>query len=201
MQVSAQVIGNDSAITIGGLQGQFELNVRIPLIARNLLSSLHLLSATATVFAEKCVDGIQANRAGTKASAGATLAVATALNGAIGYDPRDGDRQEKATASGRPLREVALEEGVDAALYDKTIDLRGSPGATRSERPRVPSPPLRTGGRGVTCLSPLTCRRACLRACARARVGRSGHQPLGPEPVVDPPPLSISSSSSFRAGL
>ncbi len=65
LQVSAQVIGNDTAITVGGLQGQFELNVRIPLIARNLLQSLRLLTSTATVFAEKCVDGIQVNRAGT----------------------------------------------------------------------------------------------------------------------------------------
>jgi fumarate hydratase class II len=123
LQVSAQVIGNDTAITIGGMQGQFELNVRIPLIARNLLQSLQLLTATARVFADKCVDGIQANRTGTAASAGATLAVATALNGAIGYDKGTAIVQ-KATASGRPLREVALEEGVDAELYDKTIDLR-----------------------------------------------------------------------------
>src|SRR6202035_4693708 len=86
LQVAAQVIGNDTAVTIGGMQGQFELNVRIPLIARNLLQSLSLLSATARVFAEKCEDGIEANRAGTDSSAGATLAVATALNGAIGYD-------------------------------------------------------------------------------------------------------------------
>jgi len=123
LQVSAQVIGNDTAITIGGLQGQFELNVRIPLIARNLLASLHLLSSTARVFAEKCVEGIEANRPGAAASAGATLAVATALNGAIGYDKAT-VIVKKATASGRPLREVALEEGVDARLYDKTIDLR-----------------------------------------------------------------------------
>jgi fumarate hydratase class II len=123
LQVSAQVIGNDTAVTIGGMQGQFELNVRIPLIARNLLESLRLLASTARVFAEKCVDGIEANRAGTKASAGATLAVATALNGAIGYD-KGTVIVQKATASGRPLREVALEEGVDAKLYDETIDLR-----------------------------------------------------------------------------
>ncbi|HEV3320410.1 MAG TPA: class II fumarate hydratase [Solirubrobacteraceae bacterium] len=123
LQVAAQVIGNDTAITIGGMQGQFELNVRIPLIARNLLESLRLLSRTSRVFAEKCVDGIKANRAGTDASAGATLAVATALNGAIGYDLGAAIVQ-KATASGRPLREVALEEGVDAKLYDETIDLR-----------------------------------------------------------------------------
>jgi fumarate hydratase class II len=123
LQVSAQVIGNDTAITIGGLQGQFELNVRIPLIARNLLQSLNLLTATSRVFAERCVDGIEANKAGTNASAGSTLAVATALNGAIGYD-KGTVIVQKATASGRPLREVALEEGVDAKLYDATIDLR-----------------------------------------------------------------------------
>jgi fumarate hydratase, class II len=123
LQVAAQVIGNDTAITVGGLQGQLELNVRIPLIARNLLQSLGLLSAVARVFAEKCVDGIQANREGTDSSAGATLAVATALNGAIGYDKAT-VIVKKATDSGRPLREVALAEGVDAKLYDMTIDLR-----------------------------------------------------------------------------
>jgi fumarate hydratase, class II len=123
LQVSGQVIGNDTAITIGGMQGQFELNVRIPLIARNLLQSLRLLSSTTRVMAEKCVDGIQVNKGGTAASAGGTLAVATALNGAIGYDKGTAIVQ-KATASGRPLREVALEEGVDAKLYDETIDLR-----------------------------------------------------------------------------
>src|SRR6202035_3199423 len=74
LQVAAQVIGNDTAITIGGMQGNFELNVRIPMIARNLLDSIRLLTSTARVFAEKCVDGIEANRARTGASAGATLA-------------------------------------------------------------------------------------------------------------------------------
>jgi fumarate hydratase class II len=123
LQVAAQVIGNDTAITIGGMQGQFELNVRIPLIARNLLSSLALLTAAARVLAEKCVDGIKANRVATLASAEATLAVAAALNGAIGYD-RGTEIVRQATVSGRPLREVALEQGVDAGLYDRTIDLR-----------------------------------------------------------------------------
>jgi fumarate hydratase class II len=123
LQVAAQVIGNDMAITVGGMQGQFELNVRIPLIARNLLQSLHLLAAAARVFAEKCVDGIEVNRAGTDASAGATLAVAAALNGAIGYD-KGTEIVRKAMATGRPLRDVALEEGVTARLYDETIDLR-----------------------------------------------------------------------------
>jgi fumarate hydratase class II len=123
LQVSAQVIGNDTAITIGGMQGQFELNVRIPLIARNLLQSLQLLSSTSRAFAEKCVDGIQVNKKGVEASAGSTLAVATALNGAIGYDKAT-VIVKRATDSGRPLRDVALEQGVDAKLYDETIDLR-----------------------------------------------------------------------------
>ncbi len=123
LQVSAQVIGNDTAITVGGMQGQFELNVRIPLIARNLLQSLRLLTSASRALAEKCVDGIQVNKAGAAASAGGTLAVATALNGAIGYD-KGAAIVKKATESGRPLRDVALEEGVDAKLYDHTIDLR-----------------------------------------------------------------------------
>src|ERR1700712_2794318 len=84
LQVGAQVIGNDTAITIGGMQGQFELNVRIPLIARNLLGSIALLSSTSTLLADKCVSGITANKAGTKNSAEGTLAVATALNPFIG---------------------------------------------------------------------------------------------------------------------
>jgi fumarate hydratase class II len=123
LQVSAQVIGNDLAITVGGMQGQFELNVRVPLIARNLLSSLQLLANSAGVFAEKCIDGIEPNREACKASAAATLAVAAALNSAIGYD-RGAAIVKLATESGRPLRDVALEQGVDAKLYDATINLR-----------------------------------------------------------------------------
>jgi fumarate hydratase, class II len=123
LQVSAQVIGNDTAITIGGMQGQFELNVRIPLIARNLLGSIHLLSTTAVAFAEKCVDGIEANQGGTKRSAESTLATATALNSKIGYD-KGAEIVKEASASGRPLREVALEKGVEAKVYDEAINLR-----------------------------------------------------------------------------
>jgi fumarate hydratase, class II len=123
LQVAAQVIGNDTAITVGGLQGQFELNVRIPLIARNLLQSIGLLSRASIVFSKKCIDGLEANRAGCEASAGATLATATALNGAIGYDKASAI-VKRATESGRPLREVALEQGVDPKLYDASINLR-----------------------------------------------------------------------------
>jgi fumarate hydratase class II len=123
LQVAAQVIGNDAAITVGGLQGQFELNVRIPLMARNLLQSIHLLSTASVAFAEKCVDGIEVNREGTKRSAESTLAVATALNEHIGYDKATTIVQ-KAAQSGRLLRDVALEEGVEPDLYDDIIDLR-----------------------------------------------------------------------------
>ena len=123
LQVSAQVIGNDTAITVGGMQGQFELNVRIPLIARNLLGSIALLAATAELFAEKCVEGIEPNRAGCEASAEGTLAVATALNPFIGYD-RAAEIVKDAASSGRTLREVAREHGVDEAVLDEALDLR-----------------------------------------------------------------------------
>jgi fumarate hydratase class II len=123
LQVSAQVIGNDAAITIAGLQGNFELNVRVPLIARNLLESIRLLAATARVFAEKCVDGIQANEDGCHRSAESTLAAATALNPHIGYD-RAAEIVKEAASSGRMLREVAYEKGVDEATYNNAMDLR-----------------------------------------------------------------------------
>jgi len=123
LQVAAQVIGNDTAITIGGLQGQFELNVRIPLIARNLLQSIHLLTSAATVLNEKCVAGLQPNRAGAERSAEATLAVATALNPYIGYD-KAAEIVKEATRSGRTLREVAREAGIEDKVLDEALDLR-----------------------------------------------------------------------------
>jgi fumarate hydratase class II len=123
LQVGAQVIGNDTAITIGGLQGQFELNVRIPLMARNLLQSIGLLANGSKLLAEKCVDGIEANLAGCEASAEGTLAVATALNPFIGYD-RAAEIVKDASKSGRTLREVAREHGVDEETLDKALDLR-----------------------------------------------------------------------------
>ncbi|HWI07785.1 MAG TPA: class II fumarate hydratase [Solirubrobacteraceae bacterium] len=123
LQVGAQVIGNDAAITVGGLQGNFELNVRIPLIARNLLQSIHLLSTTGRLFADKCVGGIEANLDGCRRSAESTLAAATALNPYIGYDKAAAIVKE-AALSGRMLRDVALEHGVDEATFDEAMDLR-----------------------------------------------------------------------------
>jgi fumarate hydratase class II len=123
LQVAAQVIGNDTAITIAGSQGNFELNVRVPLIARNLLESIRLLAATARIFSEKCVDGIEANEEGTRRSAESTLAAATALNPHIGYD-KAAEIVKEAASSGRMLREVAYEKGVDEETYNKAMDLR-----------------------------------------------------------------------------
>src|SRR5437764_6350061 len=123
MQIAAQVIGNDTAITIAGSQGNFELNVRVPLIARNLIDSIQLLTAKSRLFAEKCVDGIEPNLEGLQRSAELTLAVATALNSYIGYD-RATEIVKAAADSGRPLREVALEHGVEEEILDKALDLR-----------------------------------------------------------------------------
>src|SRR4051795_5326171 len=123
LQVAAQVIGNDTAITIGGMQGQFELNVRIPLIARNLLASIELLSSASVLLAEKCVDGIEANLEACERSAEGTLAAATALNPFIGYD-KGAEIVKAASASGGTLREVAREHGVDEETLDKALDLR-----------------------------------------------------------------------------
>jgi fumarate hydratase class II len=120
-QVSAQVIGNDAAITVGGLQGHLELNVFVPLIARNLLGSIRLLSAASRLLAEKCVEGIEANRPNTERYAELTLSAATALNPYIGYDKAT-EIVKEAAASGRSLREVAREAGVDEETLEKALD-------------------------------------------------------------------------------
>jgi fumarate hydratase, class II len=120
-QVSAQVIGNDAAVTVGGMQGHFELNVFVPLIARNVLDSVRLLAAAGRLFAEKCVEGIEANRETCERYAELTLSAATALNPYIGYDKATEIVKEAAT-SGRSLREVAREAGVDEETLDKALD-------------------------------------------------------------------------------
>lgn len=122
-QVGAQVIGNDQAITVGGLQGHLELNVFVPMMARNLLESIHLLASASRLLAEKCVDGIEANRETAERYAELTLAAATALNPYIGYDLAT-EIVKEAAASGRPLREVALDKGVDQKILDEALDYR-----------------------------------------------------------------------------
>jgi fumarate hydratase class II len=123
IQVGDQVIGNDAAITVAGSQGQFELNVRVPLIARNLLDSIKILTAACSLLDTKCVRGIEPNEARLEQHAEATLATATALNPHIGYD-RATEIVKEAASSGRPLREVAREMGVDESVLDEALDHR-----------------------------------------------------------------------------
>ena len=122
-QVAAQVIGNDAAISIGGLQGHFELNVFVPLMARNLLQSIKLLASASRLLDEKCVAGIEANREQCESYAELTLSAATALNPYIGYD-KASEIVKEAAASGRSLREVAREAGVPDDVLDEALDYR-----------------------------------------------------------------------------
>jgi fumarate hydratase class II len=122
-QVSAQVIGNDAAITVGGMQGHFELNVFVPLLARNLLQSIRLLTSASRLLAEKCVDGIVANRETCEHYAELTLSAATALNPYVGYD-KASEIVREAAASGRPLRDVARDAGVEEDVLLKALDYR-----------------------------------------------------------------------------
>jgi fumarate hydratase class II len=122
-QVAAQVIGNDQAIAVGGMQGHFELNVFIPMMARNLLQSIALLAGASRLLAERCVDGIEANREQCERYAELTLSAATALNPYIGYDKAT-EIVKEAAASGRSLREVAREAGVDESILEQALDYR-----------------------------------------------------------------------------
>ncbi len=122
-QVGAQVIGNDQAIAVGGMQGHFELNVFVPLLARNLLDSIRLLASASRLFAEKCIEGIEANRETCERYAELTLSAATALNPYIGYD-KAAEIVKEAASSGRPLRDVAREAGVDEATVDEALNYR-----------------------------------------------------------------------------
>ena len=122
-QVAAQVIGNDAAIAVGGMQGHFELNVFVPLMARNLLDSIKLLASASRLLAETCVDGIEANREQCERYAELTLSAAAALNPYIGYD-KGTEIVKEAAASGRSLREVARDHGIEDEILDKALDYR-----------------------------------------------------------------------------
>jgi fumarate hydratase, class II len=123
LQVAAQVIGNDMAITVAGTQGNFELNVRVPMIARNLLDSIGILASASALLADKVIDGLEANEEALTRNAESTPAIATALNPHIGYD-RATEIVKEAVASRRTIREVAIERGVDEETLDKALDLR-----------------------------------------------------------------------------
>jgi fumarate hydratase class II len=117
-QVAAQVIGNDAAVTIGGLSGNLELNVYIPLIARNVLESLRLLARSCDNFVEQCIAGITADVERARELVEKDLAIVTALVPAIGYDT-SAKLAKQAMAQDRPLREVVAEAGV---LSDEELD-------------------------------------------------------------------------------
>ena len=120
-QVAAQVIGNDTAITVGGHGGHFELNVYVPMMARNLLQSIALLSSASRLLADKCVDGIEVNAEQCERYAELTLSAATALNPFIGYD-KASEIVATAAATGRSLRDVAREAGVEDSVLDEALD-------------------------------------------------------------------------------
>jgi fumarate hydratase, class II len=120
-QVGAQVIGNDTAIAFGGSQGAFELNVYLPLIARNLLESIRLLANVSRVFADKCIAGIEANVERCKTYAESSPSIGTSLNPYIGYETA-AEVIKESVKTGRPIREIVVgrelmtDEEVDRAL-------------------------------------------------------------------------------------
>jgi fumarate hydratase class II len=116
--IAAQVIGNDVTISLGGQSGNFELNVMKPVIAYNLLQSIHLISKGCDVLREKCVDGLTANKERCEEMVERSLAMVTSLAPRIGYDQAAGIAKE-AYETGRTVREVAVEKKV---LPDKELE-------------------------------------------------------------------------------
>ncbi len=109
-QVCTQIIGNDAAVAFGGSAGNFELNVMMPVIGRNLLSSLRLLSSSAVALADKCVSGIAANVEHLRRNAESSPAIVTALNPYIGYEAAAAVAHE-ALETGATIREVVIARG------------------------------------------------------------------------------------------
>jgi fumarate hydratase class II len=122
-QVVAQVYGNDAAVAFAGSQGNFELNVYLPVMARNLLESIRLLAAVSRLFADRCLAGLEADVDRCRTYAEATPQAATALNRLLGYEKVAALVKESA-ATGRSIRELVLEEGlVPADELDEALDL------------------------------------------------------------------------------
>ncbi|HLW15768.1 MAG TPA: class II fumarate hydratase [Actinomycetota bacterium] len=122
-QVAAQVFGNDATVAMCGAMGNFELNVFMPVIARNLLESVHLLASAARLLAEKCVEGLQPDAERARALVEQSFPIVTALVPAIGYD-LCAEISKEAFKTGRSIREVVLERGVlDEKQLDEALDL------------------------------------------------------------------------------
>lgn len=111
IQIAYQVMGNDTTITLAGQSGTFELNVTLPLLAHNVLASIGLLAGAATMFADKCIQGLQADRVQCEAYIERSLALVTALVPRIGYD-RAAVLAEKAYSQGKTVRQAALDEKI-----------------------------------------------------------------------------------------
>ncbi len=109
-QVAAQVIGNDATVTFAGSQGDFELNVMLPVMARNLLESIRLLANAARLLADRCIDGLEANVEVALAYAEGSPSIVTPLNRYLGYDEAAAIAKS-ALASNRTIREVVIERG------------------------------------------------------------------------------------------
>jgi len=124
MQVAAQVMGNDTVVAWSGANGNFELNVMMPVMAHNLLQSIDILANGARAFAERCVSGLEANADRARELVERNAIVVTALNPYIGYDA--GARIAKeASATGRSVRELVLEHGLmDEKELDSALDIK-----------------------------------------------------------------------------
>jgi fumarate hydratase class II len=109
-QVCAQVFGNDAAVAFAGSQGDFELNVMLPVIAKNLLESVRLLASAARLLADRCVAGLTADADTCRGYAEGSPAIATPLNRYLGYD-EVASIAKQAVAEGRPVREIVVERG------------------------------------------------------------------------------------------
>jgi fumarate hydratase, class II len=122
-QVGAQVIGNDAAVAFAGSQGDFELNVMLPVMARNLLESIRLLAAVGRIFADTCVAGLVADADVCRAYAEGSPAIVTPLNRYLGYDEA-ASIAKQALAEGRTIRDVVLARGhvADGRLSEAQLD-------------------------------------------------------------------------------
>jgi fumarate hydratase class II len=134
IQVCAQVLGNDAAITFGGAFGNFELNVMLPLIAHNLLQSIQLLAQGARVFARRCVEGLEADAARCEAFVEQSLAMCTSLAPILGYDAA-ARIAKHAFETGETVRQVALREsGLSREELERLLDPRANSVQMRQRR-------------------------------------------------------------------
>ena len=123
LQVSSQVVGNDAAVAFGGASGNFELNVQLPLIARNVLESIRLLANVSRVFADRCIFGITANEEQCRTYAESSPSIVTPLNRYIGYEEA-AKVAKQSLKEKKTIRQVVLERGyvADGKLTEEQLD-------------------------------------------------------------------------------